>query len=112
MECSVELLPRQEEGEDIPCSDTEQPYVLRSPREGDTVERDGRTTPVKELLYELGVPAEERSLVPLLQNRRGIVAVCAAPWIGSTFVAERPNTDPPTVDSWIRVRFHYTGDST
>lgn len=51
------------------------PLVLRSRRKGDEVLLSGGATSVKELLDGWGVPEPERDDVPLLADRRGVLAV-------------------------------------
>lgn len=49
------------------------PVVVRSPRAGDCMAEDGR--PVTDVLISLGVPKAVRPRVPILIDRKGIVAI-------------------------------------
>jgi tRNA(Ile)-lysidine synthetase-like protein len=51
------------------------PLVLRSRRKGDEVQLAGGVTSVKELLDRWGVPEPARDDIPLLADRRGVLAV-------------------------------------
>jgi tRNA(Ile)-lysidine synthase len=52
-----------------------EPIVLRNRRPGDVLQRDGGTRRVKRVLIDLGVPKEFRDRIPVIEDRRGIVAV-------------------------------------
>lgn len=113
MLCTVQFLSSPPEEGDIPYSRELQPYLLRSPREGDRIALSGgHRKALKQLLYELDIPAEERFLVPVVQNRGGIAAVCAGPWGGTTVTANEAQAEAARIDGCIRVRFHYTGENT
>lgn len=51
------------------------PIVLRSKRKGDEILLEGGVTSVKELLAGWKVPAADRSRLPLLSDRKGVLAV-------------------------------------
>jgi tRNA(Ile)-lysidine synthase len=55
--------------------DVKPPLVLRSRRKGDEVHLAGGATSVKELLDRWGVPEPARDDIPLLADRRGVLAV-------------------------------------
>ncbi len=51
------------------------PLILRTRRKGDTLQTSGGATSVKELLDRWGVGEPERDRIPLLADRRGVLAV-------------------------------------
>jgi tRNA(Ile)-lysidine synthase len=55
--------------------EVEPPIVLRSKRKGDEILLEGGVTSVKELLAGWKVPAADRSRLPLLADRKGVLAV-------------------------------------
>ena len=54
------------------------PVILRNRRPGDQLVRAGGTRTVKRILIDLGVERERRDLVPILEDRHGILAVVAS----------------------------------
>ena len=113
VECSFEFCAPDASGAQIPYYRAREPYVLRSPREGDTLTMPGgHHKTVKALLYDMGIPAHERDLVPLVQDRTGIAALCAGPWGGPAVLNSITEAEEERYDGRIRIRFHHTGDST
>jgi tRNA(Ile)-lysidine synthase len=55
--------------------DVAAPLVLRSKRKGDEILLEGGATPLKELLAGWKIPPADRERIPVLADRKGVVAV-------------------------------------
>jgi tRNA(Ile)-lysidine synthase len=62
-------------GLSILLKEVDPPIVLRSKRKGDEILLEGGVTSVKELLAGWKVPGSDRSRLPLLADRKGVLAV-------------------------------------
>ncbi len=55
--------------------DVAAPLVLRSKRKGDEILLEGGATPLKELLAGWKIPPADRERIPVLADRKGVLAV-------------------------------------
>jgi len=68
---------------------SEEPFVVRSCRSGDRIKTQSGTKRIRSLLSEWGVPVAERQGVPVVVDRRGVLAVVGAPFGGLNVVTQR-----------------------
>ena len=57
-----------------------EPLIVRSRRHGDTVQTVAGTKKIKNIFSEWGLNEEQKGLVPVLEDREGVLAVVGAPF--------------------------------
>jgi tRNA(Ile)-lysidine synthase len=80
------------------------PIILRSKRKGDEILLEGGMTSVKELFTEWKVPGPDREGIPLLADRKGVLAVLGGALGYRSRARAGARGDGPGVTDRIEVR--------